>query len=73
MSKGIPEAIAKELARMNKKIFQMELIIDRYYNTRCNENEDNINDTQDALCDVSTDIEERLADIENALCELTEE
>lgn len=33
----------------------------------------NINDTQDALCEVSEDIDIRLAEIEDALCELTEE
>ena len=28
--------------------------------------------TQDAICESSTDTEQRLADIENALCELSE-
>ena len=30
-------------------------------------------DTQDALCETSIDFEQRIADIEDALCELTEE
>lgn len=32
-----------------------------------------ITDSQNALCDLSADLEEMLVDIENALCELTEE
>lgn len=31
-----------------------------------------INDSQNALCDLSADLDEALADIENALCELSE-
>lgn len=31
-----------------------------------------INDTQDAVCDLSEELEERIATIEDALCELTE-
>lgn len=32
-----------------------------------------ITDSQNALCDLSADLEEMLVDVENALCELTEE
>lgn len=35
--------------------------------------ETDITDSQNALCDLSADLEEMLVDIENALCELTEE
>ena len=34
---------------------------------------ESVNDTQDALCEASEDFDARIADIENALCELTEE
>ena len=36
------------------------------------DNENNVCDTQDAICESSTYIEKRLTDIENALCELSE-
>ncbi len=34
--------------------------------------DDDIADTQNAVCDLSTEFEERISDIENALCELSE-
>ena len=41
--------------------------------SRITANEGDIADTQDALIEATTDIDSRLADIEDALCELTEE
>ena len=32
-----------------------------------------LDDTEDALCEISEDLDQRIADIEDALCELTEE
>ena len=32
----------------------------------------NINDSQDALCDLSENLEDRVAELENALCELSQ-
>lgn len=59
------------------KCFDWYVITDHYryidYFTPMREQiETDINDSQNALCDLSADLDAALADIENALCELSE-
>ena len=61
-----------ELANIKKQVNELSQKIDSYFNNRCDDNKTEIETSQDAICEESVYIEERLTDVENALCELSE-
>ena len=63
---------AIELNTLSKKITAVMNTLDRYFSDRHNENKDTITEAQDAICESSSDTEQRLTEIEDALCELSE-
>ena len=66
------EEIFKAINDVSNKVNELSQKIDSYFNNRCDDNKTEIETSQDAICESSTDTEQRLADIENALCELSE-
>ena len=66
------EEIFKAINNVSKKVNELSQKIDSYFNNRCDDNKTEIETSQDAICEESTYIEERLTDVENALCELSE-
>ena len=58
---------------IKQRINDLEASLNKLYGDKTSFNEQAIIDTQDGLCEASTDMEERLAEIEDALCELSEE
>ena len=66
------EEIFKAINNVSNKVNELSQKIDSYFNNRCDDNMTEIETSQDAICEESTYIEERLTDVENALCELSE-
>ena len=62
----------KALNVLSNKINNVAKAVDEYFGIRAEENKQGVVDAQNAACDLSIDMEERIADIENALCELSE-
>lgn len=54
------------------EIFERLQEIGQYRDEQHKKNESNIATSEDALCEISTNIDQRLADIEDALCALSD-
>lgn len=67
------EVLLEFIQDIKQRINDLEASLNKLYGDKTTLNEKAINDTQDALCEESLDTEERLAEIEDALCELSEE
>lgn len=64
------------IADINNKLNELELKINANNTTlfsNAGVNSMNVSVTQDALCETSIDVDERITAIEDALCELSEE
>ena len=72
MNNNERKEIFKAINEVSNKVNELSKKIDKYFNQRCDDNKTSINDSQDAICEESTYVDERLADVENALCELSE-
>lgn len=70
---GIDRQVAKELKTVRDMIQHSKKELNQFTNMRDDKNESDIDDTQNATCELSEEIDARISDIENALCELTEE
>lgn len=67
------EVLLEFIKDIKQRINDLEASLNKLYGDKTSLNEQAITDTQDGLCEASTDTEERLAEIEDAICELSEE
>lgn len=70
---GIDRDVAKELKTIKDMIQSNKKSLNDFTDMRDDKNESDNNDTQNAACELSAELDERITDLENALCELTEE
>lgn len=73
MQTGIDIEVAKELKTIKDMIQSGKKSLNDYTDMRDNKNEFDNMETQNAACELSAELDERITDLENALCELTEE
>ena len=66
------EEIMKAFKEYREAIFERLQEIGQYRDEQHKKNELNIATSEDALCEISTNIDQRLADIEDALCALSD-
>lgn len=67
------EEIMKAFKEYREAIFERLQEIGQYRDEQHKKNESNIATSEDALCEISTNIDQRLADIEDALCALSDD
>ena len=46
--------------------------IDNHLNDRCDENKTGVEESQNATCELSEELDERITEVETALCDLSE-
>lgn len=62
----------KALNSLHGLINDQEARIDQFLNGRCDENVVGIEESQNATCELSEDVDERITEVETALCDLSE-
>lgn len=67
------EQIVKEFAIMQNKLTEMGQKIDALYAERCNKGDADHANNEDAVCELSETTEDSIADLEQAICDLSEE
>ena len=65
--------IMQAIADVSKKVNSINANLNSDTIAKDTENKSNIVDSQEALIELNLELDSRIADIENALCELTEE
>lgn len=65
--------IMQAIADVSKKVNSINANLNSDTIAKDTENKSNIVDSQEALIELGLELDSRIADIENALCELTEE
>ena len=67
------QEVYKTINVVTRRINDSANRMNRHSEMRDDKNESDNNDTQNAACELSAELDERITDLENALCELTEE
>ena len=65
--------IAKAINNISKRLNEVHRTVDNLLHIYHEEDMAAINDVQDAVCDITTEVEEYMSEIEDAFCELTSE
>lgn len=61
----------KEFAELSRRLTEMDKKLSDYIDLRHETSTNSITNSEDALCEISTDITKRLTDVEDALCDLS--
>ena len=64
--------ILQSIAAVSKKVNDIAARLDNALEVKTNNNAEAASDAQNATIDLGLELDQRLADIENALCELSE-
>lgn len=64
--------IYKALNNLHGVLNEQSARIDQYLNHRCDENKTGVEESQNATCELSEEVDERITEVETALCDLSE-
>jgi len=67
------EQIVKEFASMQRKLTDLGQRIDNLYDARCNKGDTDHSNNEDGMCELSETTETSISDLEQAICDLSEE
>lgn len=60
-----------QLTQTNKRLWEVEKQLSQFYDAAHSNSMERIDNTEDAICETTEEMESRFADIEDAICELT--
>lgn len=63
--------VIREFAELSRRLTEMDKKLSDYIDLRHETSTNSITNSEDALCEISTDITKRLTDVEDALCDLS--
>ena len=62
-----------EFANLQKKMNELGQRIDNLYEIRCNQGDSDHANNEDAMCELSETTDQSIAELEQAICDLSEE